>query len=357
VSFLLAFLGFAALIILHELGHFAAAKAVGMRVERFSLFFPPLLARVRRGETEYAVGAIPLGGYVKITGMNPAEEIPPEVQHRAYYRQAVWKRIVVISAGPAVNILIAFLILWGLYWANGLTEGTRTVEAVERGWPAAGQLMPGDRILAVDGERGEQAALAQQIASHECPGEPVRRCRAATPAVLLVERGGRQLELRLTPVFDPAAGRTRLGYRFETRHTPLGPVGAAGESVTAMWSFSSRTVSTIAQLFKPEVREDLSGVVGSYEATRQTIEIDLEQALFLLGIISLSLGVINLFPFLPLDGGHIFWAVAEKVRGRAIPFSVMERAGFVGFVLVIGLFLIGFTNDIGRLTGEGFGVR
>ena len=84
MSFFLAFVGFAALIILHELGHFAAAKAVGMRVERFALFFPPLLARVRRGETEYAVGAIPLGGYVKITGMSPAEEIPPDIAHRAY---------------------------------------------------------------------------------------------------------------------------------------------------------------------------------------------------------------------------------------------------------------------------------
>ena len=94
MSWLLAFLGFALLIILHELGHFAAAKKVGMRVERFSLFFPPLLVRRKRGETEYAIGAVPLGGYVKITGMNPAEEIAPEHAHRAYYRQPVWKRIV-----------------------------------------------------------------------------------------------------------------------------------------------------------------------------------------------------------------------------------------------------------------------
>src|SRR5918997_2545331 len=115
MSFLLAFLGFAVLIILHELGHFAAAKAVGMRVERFSLFFPPLVARHKRGETEYAIGAIPLGGYVKITGMNPAEEIPPEHAHRAYYRQPVWKRIVVIAAGPIVNIALAFVILAGVY--------------------------------------------------------------------------------------------------------------------------------------------------------------------------------------------------------------------------------------------------
>src|ERR687898_2054000 len=111
MSWLLAFLGFAVLIILHEAGHFFAAKAVGMRVERFSLFFPPLIARKKRGETEYAIGAIPLGGYVKITGMNPAEEIPPEVEHRAYYRQPVWKRIVVISAGPLVNIVLALVLL------------------------------------------------------------------------------------------------------------------------------------------------------------------------------------------------------------------------------------------------------
>ena len=108
---------------------------------------------------------------------------------------------------------------------------------------------------------------------------------------------------------------------------------------------------------QPEKRKQISGVVGSYEATRQTISIDDHPALYVLAIISLSLGVINLFPFLPLDGGHIFWALAEKVRGRAIPFAVMERAGFVGFALVIVLFVIGFTNDIGRLTGSGFGVR
>jgi regulator of sigma E protease len=354
---LLAFVGFAALIILHELGHFTAAKAVGMRVERFSLFFPPLLGRVRRGETEYAIGAIPLGGYVKITGMNPAEEIPPAVEHRAYYRQPVWKRIVVISAGPVVNIVLAFLILWALLWANGIGEPTRAVETVERGWPAAGVLERGDRIVAVDGVRGDQSAMARQISSHRCAGTPTPRCRASTPAVLTVERDGRELTVRATPQYDPAAERTRLGYSFAVRSVPIGPVRAAGEAVSEMWFFTTRTVETIAGIFDPDKRDDISGVVGSYEVTRQTVQIDLERAVYVLAIISLSLGVINLFPFLPLDGGHIFWALAEKVRGRAIPFSVMERAGFIGFVLVIALFMVGLTNDIGRLTGEGFGVR
>ncbi len=115
MSYVLAFLGFAALIILHEAGHFAAAKAVGMRVERFSLFFGPLLVKFRRGETEYGIGPIPLGGYVKITGMNPNEEIPEDVKPRAYYNQPVWKRVIVILAGPAVNLAIAFGIMTVLF--------------------------------------------------------------------------------------------------------------------------------------------------------------------------------------------------------------------------------------------------
>jgi regulator of sigma E protease len=101
----------------------------------------------------------------------------------------------------------------------------------------------------------------------------------------------------------------------------------------------------------------VSGVVGSYEVTRESFDFDTVQALLVLGIISLSLAVINLFPFLPLDGGHIFWALAEKIRGRPIPFSVIERASAIGFLLVIMLFVIGLSNDIGRLRGEGFGVR
>ena len=119
MSYVLAFLGFVALIILHEAGHFTAAKAVGMRVERFSLFMGPLLVKFRRGETEYGIGPFPLGGYVKITGMNPNEDIPPEVVPRAYYNQPVWKRVVVILAGPVVNILIAFFIVLALAISAG----------------------------------------------------------------------------------------------------------------------------------------------------------------------------------------------------------------------------------------------
>jgi regulator of sigma E protease len=358
MSFVLAFLGFALLIVLHELGHFTAAKAVGMRVERFSLFFPPLALRKKWGETEYAIGLIPLGGYVKISGQNPHEELPPEVAARGYYAQPVWKRVTVIAAGPAVNIVLAFVILTGLIWHEGLSNPTTSIEQITAP-PALGVLAPGDKLVEVDGVRGNFETLKKQIASHKCAGgAEVDGCKAATPAVITVRLHGVDRTERLRPVYNAQQDDMLVG--FAVGRTPpraIGPVTAAGQSVDELWFFTTKTVDTIANIFNAQDRKQISGVVGSYEATRQTIEISIERAIYLLAIISLSLGVINLFPFLPLDGGHIFWALAEKVRGRAIPFSVMERAGFVGFVLVIALFMIGFTNDVGRLTGEGFGVR
>ena len=188
MSWFLAFAGFAALIILHEVGHFAAAKAVGMRVERFMLFFPPILAKVRRGETEYGIGAIPLGGYVKITGMNPHEEHPARAPAPGVLRQPVWKRIVVIAAGPAMNILIAFLLSGRSSWSSGVPSTTLAVdEGRSRRPAAAGVLQPGDRILSVDGRPGDApglsrsevaraSALRAAVNRHRCAG------RAATAA-------------------------------------------------------------------------------------------------------------------------------------------------------------------------------
>ena len=122
-----------------------------------------------------------------------------------------------------------------------------------------------------------------------------------------------------------------------------------------MWRVTTKTADSITRIFyDPQARKQVYGVVGSYEITRQAIKFGWCDALSVLAMISLSLAIVNLFPFLPLDGGHIFWALAEKVRGRAIPFSVMERASVVGFLLVMFLFAVGLTNDIGTLRGDGF---
>ncbi len=402
MSWLLAFAGFAVLIILHEFGHFIAAKRTGMRVERFFLFFPPKLFSVKRGETEYGVGAIPLGGFVKITGMNPdeldpqrdpkpdqeeedrtpagllnkveaagqrqSEPLPPDVIARGYYRQPVWKRIVVIGAGPAMNLLIAFVILFALsFGAREATGPGLEVAQLTSDSAAAGAIQEGDRIVSIDGkalneldsvDRAE--AFREQIGTHTCAGAPTEGCKATTPVQVVVDRGGRQVPLAVTPVYDPGVKQALLGVQFASADVvPVNPSvpEAAGRSLDFMWLVTSQTLTVISRIVDPEQREQISGVVGSYETTRQAIQFDTRTALTVLAVISLSLAIINLFPFLPLDGGHIFWSLVEKVRGRPVSFAAMERAGAIGFVLILFLFFIGLSNDIGRLSGEGFDIR
>ena len=359
MSWFVAFVGFAALVVLHEFGHFAAAKAVGMRVEKFSLFFGPMLVKFTRGETTYGIGPIPLGGYVKISGMNPAEEIPPEHAHRAYYRQPPWKRIVVILAGPVVNIVLAFVVLVILFASSKGNEVVPQVASLERGSPAAVVLARGDRIVAVDGKRGEVRDLATQISSHACASPLRDGCVARTPARVTVQRSGRQQTFSLSPRYSAKERRSLVGIRFSTREVPpLGIVDSANSSLDVMWSVAAGTAKVISRLLESEQRKQLSGVVGSYEVTRQSVDVSWTQTFYVLALISLSLGLINLLPLLPLDGGHILWAVVEKVRGRPVSFRVMERSSVVGLALVGILMFIGLQNDIGRIVdGTGFGVR
>jgi regulator of sigma E protease len=365
MSYVLAFLGFVALIVLHEAGHFLAAKAVGMRVERFSLFFGPMPLKFTRGETTYGVGVIPLGGYVKITGMNPNEELEPAAASRAYYNQKVWKRVVVILAGPAVNILIAFLIVGGIYLSqghevvrNGQAVAAHTIAPGSLVPPASTYLKPGDEIVAVDGRNNLSVQqITKQIGTHRCPGTQTAHCQAATPVSITVRRAGRLDTFSITPRYDAHFKRMRVGFGFNVLTAADSVVGAAGHSVSQLWFWTSKTASTFARIFEPKERKQLHSFVGAYTIAQQSFGLSATAALTLLALISLSLAIVNLFPFLPLDGGHVFWAVAEKVRGRRIPFSVMERAGVVGFVLILFIFVIGFSNDISTLSGPGFHVR
>jgi regulator of sigma E protease len=359
LSWILTVAGFAFLVIIHEFGHFIAAKATGMRVERFFLFFPPKIVSVKRGETEYGIGALPFGGFVKITGMNPDEELPPDVAHRGYYHQPVWKRIVVISAGPAMNVLLAFVLLFFL--AFGASKVNDTVGDILGGTPAAAHLQSGDHILAVDGRSYPNASTETRlirfrnlVGKHECAGKPTDGCTAKTPVRLRIERDGRVQTLSIAPSYDSEVGRTRLGFSYGS--TSLDPTipGAAGMAVDDMWRVTSGTVGVFGRLFDAQERKKVHGIVGISDVTHQAFEFGLPEALYLIALISLSLAIINLFPFLPLDGGHIFWSLVEKVRGKPVPFRVMERAGAVGFVLVILLFTIGLTNDISKLSGGGF---
>ncbi len=364
MSWLWVFAGFCFLIVIHEAGHFVAAKAVGMRVERFFLFFGPTIWSFRRGETEYGVKAIPLGGYVKITGMNPEEDVPPEHEENAYFRKPVWKRIVVVAAGPAVNIVLAFLILFGVHLVNGKQQIEQSVGEVKAGMPAAKALKPGDKIVAVDGHRfpglpteERLEHFAKLVSSHECAGKQVDGCVATTPVRIEIERGGETKTLSVHPRYDKEAERALVGFSYGSRTLDVGPGEAASEAGDAIWEVASGTVHVLSHLFESQQREQVSGVVGISDVGHQVVEKGLERALLLLALVSLSLGLINLVPILPLDGGHIFWALVEKLRGQPVSLRVIERATLVGLALVLMLMFLGLSNDIGRITGKGFEVR
>ncbi len=369
MSWVLTILGIAALIVLHEAGHFAVAKAVGMRVERFSLFFPPKLVGIRRGETEYMIGAIPAGGYVKITGMSPQEleGLDPAVAQRAYYNQPPWKRIVVILAGPGVNLLIAFLLFWAILFSGSLAgmgtleqlnppihtrvESTSVV-AIEKGEPAYGTLKLGDRIIGVDGKRVTVNSAIKAIGAHRCAGALHEGCRAATPVQLTVRRAGRTVSLSVYPRYSAALQRMLIGFDFGAAAKSYGPFAAAGAALGEMWGITAHTLTNIGDAFtSAKVRHEFSSIVGITVVTQEAVTAGAGYALVIIGFVSLALAIINLFPFLPLDGGHVLWSLAEKVRGRRVSLAAMWRFSSIGIVLLAFLVINGLSNDIGRLGG------
>jgi regulator of sigma E protease len=174
---------------------------------------------------------------------------------------------------------------------------------------------------------------------------------------LTIERDGEVLVLPVRPRYDAAAKQTLVGFGFGSREVELTLGEATDRATGAIWEVMTGTFHVFTHLFEKEQREQVSGVVGISDAGHQVVEQSLQQALLLLALVSLSLGLVNLLPILPLDGGHIFWAVLEKLRGRPVSLRVMERATMVGIALVLMLFFLGLSNDIGRITGEGFEVR
>ena len=216
----LAILGIMVLVVLHELGHFFAARAVGMRVEKLYLFFGKPIWKVQRGETEYGVGSIPLGGYAKITGMNPEEELPPDVAPRAYYAMPVWKRCFVILAGPAVNLVVAFVILFatsfGIEEAKGIAVGAIVADTPPMASSSAATTSSrstGSRKAETRSSRRPPSPSRSPRTSAEASphrtARPRRRPRSSSCATASAWSSSS------TPYYDEEVDRTRLGFAFQ----------------------------------------------------------------------------------------------------------------------------------------------
>ena len=400
----IAILGLAFLVLVHEAGHFYTARFVGMRPRKFYIGFPPALAKMRRNDIEYGIGAIPLGGYVKIPGMHrpapsdvdahfgraveeaPRLHAPTERLKRllaegdfdlaagalialeravqetelsdlarkgvergltelgdglgrdAYWRQRAWKKILVIGAGPGTNLLFAVL-MFMLLLVFGPGRGTTTVAAVEVGRPAqqAG-LEPGDRVTAINGKPVGYVRMIETINGSE--GGPLR---------ITVDREGRRVTLPPVRPFKDTDGRYRVGIRPDFDPIPVHV--AAWESLRLTGLVTKEIGSVLARLVQGSGRDEISSPIGIVRGSSSALEQGFETFFWVLGLISLSLALLNLLPLLPLDGGHIAFSIIEGIRGRSVGREVYERVSVIGIALVLTLFFIGLSNDIGGRTG------
>jgi regulator of sigma E protease len=257
----------------------------------------------------------------------------------AYWRQRTWKKVAVIFAGPATNLVFAVLLLAIVYMLGVPTEATRTVESVLPDSPAAAAgLRASDEIVAVNGTPVTPDRISETIRGSG--GDALR---------LTVLRDGAETQLpAVTP--EEVEGRLRLGFALEAKIEHFGPGESLRLASETTWRATKGIGSSLARLITGENREEISSAVGITQVSSQAVEQGWTVYLQVLALISLSLALLNLLPLLPLDGGHITFSIIEGLRGRSIGREVYERVSFVGLAFVLFLFAIGLSNDIGRLS-------
>jgi regulator of sigma E protease len=341
-------------VVVHEFGHFIAARSVGIRVERFSVGFPPRMIGKRFGDTDYCLSWIPLGGYVKMAGMidesfdMSASEFDPR-DPRLFMNKKSWQKVLVVCAGVLMNMVLAAVVLWAVYSTRGVPSLPEQISTViDRpisGYPAqkAG-LVRGDRIVSVDGvpvkEWPELVAVIYE--------------RPAKEIVVEYERGGERGTVTLTTRSENQAGRDapvgKIGIAPMLEFERLGVGEAFVTGCLATWTILERTAESIGMLVvgRASVR-DLAGPVGIAKMTGETAQQGVGDLFELLALISVNIGFLNILPIPALDGGHLVMVVIEGVRRR--PLSTRFKLGIqqVGMILLLALIAVVVFNDFMRL--------
>ncbi|HUT77986.1 MAG TPA: M50 family metallopeptidase [Polyangia bacterium] len=332
MSMVIAIFGIGVLIALHELGHLWVARAMGMKVVRYSVgFFWPLVKWTsKRSGITWQIGAVPLGGFVQIKGLNPYEDGAFE-DADSYQVKAAWRRALVILAGPVTNFLVAFLIFFGLFLVGSpepLNEAQIGTVLPDRPAAAAG-LRDGDRVLAF---AGEDIATWDELVSrlHASPEQPI---------ALLIERDGERFEVRLTPELRDGVGL--IGIEQPThRADGVGPGTAAWASLVKCGLITGGSLSALASLVTGSAGNvQTVGPVGIVKMARTAIEVGLDRFLDLLGMLSLMLFLFNLLPLPALDGGRGLMILWEGLSRRRVAPKVDALVNTIGFFLLIGLIL------------------
>lgn len=333
------------LIFIHELGHFLVAKWRGVRVERFSLGYPPRLFGFRRGDTDYCVSAIPLGGYVKMAGENPDEvtSAPDE-----FNSKPAGSRALIILAGPVANYVLAFFLYLGILWAGGMLDvvdsGLR-VGVLKADWPAEQSgLKENDLILQLD---GAPVTSFEGLRKHVGP-------RAGTPVSFTVLRGADTVQLAVTPrtAPDPETGEDvgMIGLSPKAEYRPVGPFEAVVEGARATWQNTMMVAGFFGRFVSGgESFKNLGGPLFIASVAGQVAEQGWRVLFGFMAILSINLVILNLLPIPVLDGGQLMFILIEKLKGTPLSLTQRLRVQQVGVAFLFLVIILVTINDLVRV--------
>ena len=342
---------FGLVIFVHEAGHFIVAKRSGVKVDRFSFGLGPELVGFQWGETRYCIAWFPLGGEVRMAGEMPDPNAPEKTQPmtgREFFAQPWYRRFAIAAAGPVMNYLLAILMFTGmfLYYGEPVQTNKTEIGEVMAGLPAdrAG-IRTGDRVMAMNGETVEDfLSLATRI--HGMAGETIR---------LELERQGERRTVEVVPEEDPERGVGLIGIRPaepELDRVDVGPLEAAGKATLQCWNISAFTVGYLGQKLIAREAPDVAGPLGIGQVIVKAVKSGWEDFLGLIAMISVAIGLFNLFPIPLLDGGHLLYYAIEGARGRPVGQKTMARANMVGLALLLSLLVFATMNDVRRMRME-----
>lgn len=346
LSSLLTFLAvLSALVVVHEFGHYLVARWVGIRVERFSIGFGPVVFGRRFGQTEFVFSLLPFGGFVKMAGESPDEAGGHPWEFTA---KPAWQRLCVVLAGPVMNAVLAVVLFFAVFTA-GQPVLTSQVGRVLEGAPAAeAGVRPGDRIVSIDGRptRTWDDVLAAVQASD------------GSLAVALEDASGRRqvdIRPRLEPLRGPGSKERSVPFIgvapssevFYVRHAPW---EAAGMAVGRVWTMTGLIVQSLALLVTGALpfKESLTGPIGIFYLTREAAGMGLVYLLNFTATLSVSLFVLNLLPLPVLDGGHVLFIAIERLKGSPLKDSTKERMTQAGLVVILALMAFVVFQDVQR---------
>lgn len=343
INILIFVLILSVIVIIHEFGHLIAAKKFGVYCSEFAIGMGPVLYRYKKGETEYTLRALPLGGFVQMAGEEGTDfDVPFE---RTINGIKPWKQIIVMAAGAIMNVVLAFLVFVGIVMARGTVSAPADpiISTVVEGSPASVVgMMPEDKIVKVvmpDGteiipETFEDISLADY--------------KEGT-IIYTVDRDGKMIDFKVEPKFNKEENRFMIGIAAQPKVRNISWYESFYYGGQMVIDMTGQIIQAFGNLLRGVGLQDLSGPVGIYQATSQVANAGLSALIMWLGLLSLNVGIFNLLPVPILDGGRILIVLIEKLMGRRLSEKVQMAIMMVGLIAIIALMVFATANDIGRL--------